>query len=93
VPQSNHRVPVSKGAGTGSFTAGIEEIRSSWGWFLGIGLLLMLFEFACGSETELVTHANAKRIREDFFGSVRSGLIGTPTFFNNGVRHNGAHDY
>lgn len=43
--------------------------------------------------TELTTHAHAKRIREDFLSGVRSGVNGTPTFFINGVRHDGANDF
>jgi protein-disulfide isomerase len=43
--------------------------------------------------TELTTRAHAKRIREDFLSGVRSGVNGTPTFFINGVRHDGAHDF
>lgn len=34
----------------------------------------------------------APRIREDFMSGVRSGVNGTPTFFINGVRHNGGFD-
>jgi protein-disulfide isomerase len=34
----------------------------------------------------------APKIREDFIGGVRSGVNGTPTFFVNGVRHNGPND-
>ena len=34
----------------------------------------------------------APRIREDFISGVRSGVNGTPTFFINGVRHNGGYD-
>jgi protein-disulfide isomerase len=34
----------------------------------------------------------APRIREDFMSGVRSGVNGTPTFFINGVRHNGGLD-
>ena len=41
---------------------------------------------------DLDTGANAERIREDFMGGVRSGVNGTPTFFVNGVRHDGAVD-
>jgi protein-disulfide isomerase len=33
------------------------------------------------------------RVREDFRGGVRSGVNGTPTFFINGQRHDGAYDY
>jgi len=32
-------------------------------------------------------------VREDFTGGVRSGVNGTPTFFINGDRHNGPHDF
>ena len=34
----------------------------------------------------------ADRVREDFHSGVRSGVNGTPTFFINGVRHNGPFD-
>jgi protein-disulfide isomerase len=40
----------------------------------------------------LQTHAFADRIREDFISGVRSGVNGTPTFFINGVRHDGPWD-
>jgi peroxiredoxin/protein-disulfide isomerase len=33
------------------------------------------------------------KVRNDFMGGVRSGVNGTPTFFINGVRHDGAYDY
>jgi protein-disulfide isomerase len=32
------------------------------------------------------------RVREDFLSGVRSGVNGTPTFFINGVRHDGSWD-
>jgi protein-disulfide isomerase len=41
---------------------------------------------------ELESHAHAPRLREDFLSGVRSGVNGTPTFFINGVRHNGGYD-
>ena len=41
---------------------------------------------------DLETHAHAPRVREDFLSGVRSGVNGTPTFFTNGVRHNGGYD-
>ena len=42
--------------------------------------------------TELTRHVYAARVPEDFMGGVRSGVNGTPTFFINGVRHNGLYD-
>ena len=35
----------------------------------------------------------APRVREHFMGGVHSGVNGTPTFFINGVRHDGGFDY
>jgi protein-disulfide isomerase len=32
------------------------------------------------------------RIRQDFLSGVRSGVNGTPTFFINGVHHDGSYD-
>jgi protein-disulfide isomerase len=40
---------------------------------------------------ELASHVHATRVREDFTGGVRSGVNGTPTFFINGVRHDGSY--
>jgi protein-disulfide isomerase len=31
-------------------------------------------------------------VREDFLSGARSGVNGTPTFFVNGIRHNGGYD-
>jgi protein-disulfide isomerase len=42
--------------------------------------------------TDLRGHAYAGRLREDFLSGVRSGVNGTPTFFVNGVRHDGGSD-
>jgi protein-disulfide isomerase len=41
---------------------------------------------------ELERHVHRPRVREDFLSGVRSGVNGTPTFFVNGVRHNGGWD-
>jgi protein-disulfide isomerase len=41
---------------------------------------------------DLEGHVHAPRLREDFLSGVRSGVNGTPTFFVNGVRHNGGYD-
>jgi NhaA family Na+:H+ antiporter len=42
---------------------------------------------------ELSERRWAPRVREDFESGVRSGVNGTPTFFLNGRRHEGAFDY
>ena len=42
--------------------------------------------------SELETAVHRRRVREDFLSGVRSGVNGTPTFFVNGVRHNGGFD-
>ncbi len=41
---------------------------------------------------EVDTNAYARKIRTDFTGGVESGVNGTPTFFVNGVRHDGPAD-
>ena len=40
-------------------------------------------------EREIARHVYEKRIRDDFMGGVKSGVNGTPTFYVNGVRHDG----
>jgi protein-disulfide isomerase len=42
--------------------------------------------------SEVAEHVHEPRIREDFRSGVRSGVNGTPTFFINGIRHDGAWD-
>ena len=41
---------------------------------------------------DLDRHAFEGRVREDFSSGVRSGVNGTPTFYINGVRHNGSYE-
>jgi protein-disulfide isomerase len=41
---------------------------------------------------DMLEHRWAPRVREDFMSGVRSGVNGTPTFFINGVRHDGGFD-
>jgi protein-disulfide isomerase len=41
---------------------------------------------------ELAKDAYAPKVREDFMSGVRSGVNGTPTFFINGLRHDGDWD-
>jgi protein-disulfide isomerase len=40
-------------------------------------------------EREIAQHVYQKRVKDDFMGGVRSGVNGTPTFYVNGVRHDG----
>jgi protein-disulfide isomerase len=42
---------------------------------------------------ELADHVHERRVREDVNGGVRSGVNGTPTFFINGVRYDGAWEF
>jgi protein-disulfide isomerase len=42
---------------------------------------------------DLVERLHAPRVRADFLSGVRSGVNGTPTFFINGVRHDGSFSY
>jgi protein-disulfide isomerase len=42
-------------------------------------------------ESELTSEKYAGRVQEDVASGVRSGVNGTPTFFVNGKRHNGAY--
>ena len=41
-------------------------------------------------DRDLAEHVYAYRVREDFMSGVRSGVNGTPTFYINGVRHDGS---
>ena len=43
-------------------------------------------------QREFTDHIHRQRVREDFLSGVRSGVNGTPTFFINGLRHDGAWD-
>ncbi|WP_238014112.1 thioredoxin domain-containing protein [Dactylosporangium sp. AC04546] len=40
---------------------------------------------------EVGAHVYLDRVRRDFVGGVRSGVNGTPTFYINGVRHDGGY--
>jgi protein-disulfide isomerase len=44
-------------------------------------------------QNSLSARLYASRVRDDFLGGVRSGVNGTPTFFINGRRHEGAFDF
>ena len=44
-------------------------------------------------ESDLSGEVFAPRVRDDFNGGVRSGVNGTPTFFINGARYDGPHEY
>jgi protein-disulfide isomerase len=63
---------------------------------LGLPLYFALAGILGLSETKLrealVAGTYAPKVREDFLGGVRSGVNGTPSFFINGVRHDGTLD-
>lgn len=42
---------------------------------------------------ELATHRHLPRVRTDIESGTTSGVRGTPTFFVNGVRHEGGYDF
>ena len=44
-------------------------------------------------EADLSSEIFARKVSDDFRGGVRSGVNGTPTFFINGARYAGPHDY
>src|ERR1700722_17540353 len=46
-----------------------------------------------GLRRALADHQFSPKIRADFLGGVRSGVNGTPTFFINGIRHEGSYEY
>ena len=64
---------------------------------LGESLLLELAETlglsAPALRESLADREFAPRVREDFLGGVRSGVNGTPTFYINGLRHDGPFDF
>jgi protein-disulfide isomerase len=41
---------------------------------------------------QLAEHTYLGRIRDDFMGGVHSGVNGTPTFYINGLRHDGDYE-
>jgi protein-disulfide isomerase len=44
-------------------------------------------------DQEMEAHVHAARVHEDFMSGVRSGVNGTPTFYINGVRHDGSYAF
>jgi protein-disulfide isomerase len=42
--------------------------------------------------SELANRVHAPKVQDDLVGGVRSGVKGTPSFFINGIRHDGAWD-
>ncbi len=64
---------------------------------LGLPLLLTLAAALSLSDAELqddlAEGVYRQKVRSDFAGGVRSGVNGTPTFFINGLRHDGSYDF
>jgi protein-disulfide isomerase len=61
------------------------EIIHSWGKRIGLDLKQF--------EDDIKESVVEKRIKEDRRSGIRSGVNGTPTFFINGIRYDGSHDY
>jgi protein-disulfide isomerase len=57
------------------------------GYAEALGLDVHEFREALGD------HRHAARVHDHFMSGVRSGVNGTPTFYINGVRHDGAWDF
>lgn len=62
------------------------ELEDLVGYAQIVGLDLGRFQI------ELLQRAYAPRVREDVVSGLRAGVRGTPTFFSNGRRHEGAWD-
>jgi protein-disulfide isomerase len=59
---------------------------------------LLTYAEAVGVDSRVVaeawaTQAYTERVKEDFTSGVKSGVNGTPTFFINGSRYDGGHDF
>jgi protein-disulfide isomerase len=67
------------------------QSRLSLATILLIGAALGLPEITLRNALETGQYRN--KVRSDFIGGIRSGVNGTPAFFINGVRHDGAYDY
>jgi len=65
--------------------------RLGEGLFLALAKELTLSSSAMRQALEQKTFQT--RVRADFTSGIRSGVNGTPTFFINGLRHNGSFDF
>ena len=72
---------------------GLYENQDSLGLPLFVELTDALGLPETGLRGALADHQFLPKIRADFLGGVRSGVNGTPTFFINGVRHDGSYEY
>ena len=72
---------------------GLYENQDSLGLPLFVELTDDLGLPETGLRRALADHQFLPKIRADFLGGVRSGVNGTPTFFINGIRHEGSYEY
>jgi protein-disulfide isomerase len=72
---------------------GLYENQDSLGLPLFVELTDDLGLPETGLRGALADHQFLPKIRADFLGGVRSGVNGTPTFFINGIRHEGSYEY
>jgi protein-disulfide isomerase len=69
------------------------ENQASFGGGMFVELTDTLGLSSAQLKTALAEQKYQAHVQEDFLGGVRSGVNGTPTFFINGMRYNGAYDF
>jgi 2-hydroxychromene-2-carboxylate isomerase len=67
------------------------KTRIDWGFRFALAAALGLAE--SDLRDALATSAYKPKVRADFLGDLRSGVNGTPSFFINGERHDGSHEF
>lgn len=72
---------------------GIYENQDRLGLPLLFTLAVALGLSESGLRNALLNGEYAQKVRNDFIGGVRSGVNGTPTFFINGIRHDGSYAF
>src|SRR4029078_4592705 len=69
---------------------GLYENQDELGLLLYLALAESLDLRAAGLTEALEKHSFRPKVRADFSGGLKSGVNGTPTFYINGKRHDGA---
>jgi len=95
-PNAQHAAEAAEAAGAqGKFWEMHDELYEHQAHLEDAHLLAYAAEIGLDTgrfKRDLETHAFAPRVREDVQSGIKSGVNGTPTFFINGVRHDGPWD-